>query len=541
MKIDMHLFLGYFNFHFSGRFAVDEELHSFIIACYDIPTSKIHGILKQMIVDTYMNDNMLYLYAVSSNKIKSTRPGVVENDRRQLTLDSSLQEIPTAAQLTAMQRTVRVLANELQSRKLSLATAISKAQENVSLSSLRKLKVSRNHEITVLKGIGKKKLQQLIEAGILTVRELVEYPGVPQPWIGNKESSKMFEKYRRSGVSLFAAWERAVRNLEKEVSELEEQLIVAEGNVLLEQSVNEQMESQGEVAEREPLPPLFSTLTDRNGYNARFLSEGRIEAILMTDFLNRKTVQVSKMMGLPSEVLKLDFHYKLPKKIQVYTGVGKCFNPYKCLATLQNENNQTVFFKCCAGAEAISEIDRGLRSLKERNRSSVKLIYVDNCCSVRKRLQDIFGTACHVKLDSFHWFQRWDTVLYDVNSEEAAVFRGLMRRAVKVCDDEEYQRGKEVAGAKLNRRLGGNVAPTHRQVMAEARAVIPPKDDLERNILAVLSYCYSNDAALELRKMQAEPPLEGTKFPNPFFKSMTYKLKDRKTVRDAILNLLEHV
>jgi hypothetical protein len=220
----------------------------------------------------------------------------------------------------------------------------------------------------------KKKLQQLIDADIKTVRELVEYPGVPQPWIGTKESSKMFERFRRAGVALFASREKAVQNLEKDVSELEEQLLVAVGNVQLEQSVHEQMELNGEVLVEDPLPPLFSSLTDRNGYSARILSQGRIEAILMTDFLNRKSVQVSKMMGLSAEVLKLDYHYKLPKKIQVYTGVGKCFNPYKCLATLQNENIQTVYFKCCAGSEAISEIGRGLRALQARNRSTVKLI-----------------------------------------------------------------------------------------------------------------------------------------------------------------------
>jgi hypothetical protein len=332
-----------------------------------------------------MNDNMLYLYAVLSKKIKASRPDVADNDRHQRTLDSSLEELPTTRQLSAMQRTVRVLSNELRTRKLSLQSSISKANENVSLSSLRKVKVSRNHEITVLKGVGKKKLQQMIDAGINTVRELVEYPGVPDLWNGSKDASKMFEKYWRAGVALFSARDKAVRRLEKEVLDLEEQLSVAEGNVQLEQSVHEQMEVQGDVAAA-PLPPLFSSLIDRKGYNARILSEGRIESILMTDFLNRKSVQVSKMMGLSAEVLKLDYHYKLPKKIQVYTGVGKCFNPYKCLATLQNENNQTVYFKWCAGGEAILEIDRGLRSLKSRNLSTVKIIYVDNCCSVRGKL-----------------------------------------------------------------------------------------------------------------------------------------------------------
>jgi hypothetical protein len=137
MKIDMHLFIGFFNFHFSGRFAIDEELHSFITACYDIPTAKIHSILKQMTVDMYMNDYMFYLYAVLSKKIKRSRPDVAANDRQHRTLDSSLEELPAPRQLSALQRTVRVLNIKLQSRKLSLQASISKANKNVSLSSLR--------------------------------------------------------------------------------------------------------------------------------------------------------------------------------------------------------------------------------------------------------------------------------------------------------------------------------------------------------------------------------------------------------------------
>jgi hypothetical protein len=116
------------------------------------------------------------------------------------------------------------------------------------------VKVSWNHEITALKGIGKKKLQQLMDAGINTVRELVEYPGVPQPWIGSNDSSKMFEK------ALFVSREKAVRSLEKDATELKEQLLVAEGNVQLEESVHGQMELKGDVKVEDPLPAPFSSL-----------------------------------------------------------------------------------------------------------------------------------------------------------------------------------------------------------------------------------------------------------------------------------------
>jgi hypothetical protein len=75
----------------------------------------------------------------------------------------------------------------------------------------------------------------------------------------------------------------------------------------------------------------------------------------------------------------------------------------------------------------------------------------------------------------------------------------------------------------------------------EARTIIPPKEDLEINILAVLCYCYKHDAAIELRKLQSENLSNDDPLPKPFFKPMTQKLKTRKSVRDCIMNQLAHV
>ena len=44
----------------------------------------------------------------------------------------------------------------------------------------------------------------------------------------------------------------------------------------------------------------------------------------------------------------------------MFSGAGKAFHPYKCLATVQNEDNQTVYYKVCQGSEAIDEIKTGL-------------------------------------------------------------------------------------------------------------------------------------------------------------------------------------
>jgi hypothetical protein len=69
---------------------------------------------------------------------------------------------------------------------------------------------------------------------------------------------------------------------------------------------------------------------------------------------------------------------------------------------------------------------------------SVKVIYVDNCCSVRKKLLEIFGSHVHLKLDPFHWLQRWNDALCEPSSGVSGIFRGMMSRALFTVTSDEY-------------------------------------------------------------------------------------------------------
>ena len=111
MKFDSDQYMGFFNFHFSGRFAVDEELHSFICSNYDTPATKIQRTLQQMAVDTYLNDYQLYLHAVRSKRVKTQRPNVTNYDPLQRTLHATTGDAPV--QLTPNKQTVRSLRNSL--------------------------------------------------------------------------------------------------------------------------------------------------------------------------------------------------------------------------------------------------------------------------------------------------------------------------------------------------------------------------------------------------------------------------------------------
>jgi hypothetical protein len=132
------------------------------------------------------------------------------------------------------------------------------------------------------------------------------------------------------------------------------------------------------------LPPMFSSMTDPQGYNARFLSRSSIDSLLTTENQHRKPVQLGKMYGLKAQILKIDFNYKLAQKIRVWQGRQGAFCPYKCFVTIQNEDALTVFWKGLKGSESIKEIEPDLCQLKERLESnngtanSIRAIYIDN-------------------------------------------------------------------------------------------------------------------------------------------------------------------
>ena len=56
-------------------------------------------------------------------------------------------------------------------------------------------------------------------------------------------------------------------------------------------------------------------------------------------------------------------------------------------------------------------------------------------------INDVWPEAI-VKLDPFHWLARWDEIIMNKNSLEAAKFRSMMSRAILVAAEDEFQREK---------------------------------------------------------------------------------------------------
>ena len=144
------------------------------------------------------------------------------------------------------------------------------------------------------------------------------------------------------------------------------------------------------------------------------------------------------MYGLSGQILKIDFNYKLAKKVR-RNGRGITFRPYIGMVTIQNEDGLTVFWKLLRGSESLKDITPDLKSLRQRLESNnlqilgpnpnpenerhgkILAIYVDNCCNVCCILQPLFPFT-EIKLDVFHRLQRWNEEMNDNSSKQAGLF-----------------------------------------------------------------------------------------------------------------------
>ena len=244
---------------------------------------------------------------------------------------------------------------------------------------------------------------------------------------------------------------------------------------------------------------------------------------------------VAKMQGLRAQLLKIDFNYKIARKIKVYTGRGKSFSPFKCIATIQNEDTQTIWWGGIAGSESMSKLQPALRGIKERCQflgSEIKGCYVDNCCNVRNKIVEVLGDNVFVKLDPFHWLKRWDAIMADSSCLEGGVARVLFSRALFNVPPAEYERARRELEAKLKR------VPTNKEVLKETKASIPEPHLLRANVLATLEYMYQSDLALDFKKTRQERGESNDNGPLPkrFLKNM-----NTEVVCKTIRNQLQHV
>jgi hypothetical protein len=113
------------------------------------------------------------------------------------------------------------------------------------------------------------------------------------------------------------------KELSKKAEDLIEQVVVAnsylaevesEDATTNHQQHNKSIENNDE--EETILP--FSDITDKNGYNAKFLSADHIEAILESNFHDQKPLMQVGMQKLGGRIFLIDFTYSIASAIWVH-------------------------------------------------------------------------------------------------------------------------------------------------------------------------------------------------------------------------------
>jgi hypothetical protein len=573
MQLDAAVYYGFFNYFVGRGYAVDEDLHKHIVlhAAMD-STASIAKKLDQMVHNAYFSDYQFYLSAVGFGKI-SVRPK--KKSRR---IDSYCYVIDknvngALGDAEELQRLINIRTSRssaLTQARLSHISAMGKCNTDLKFEHL--LGDKDNHNVhgkgNVLPGLGSTKLRQLIQNRIYSAFDLLGLD--PDDYADSRDKLLRWQELVLAYYDRHHQIERVAKlHLELAEADYEEALLdVIAFQTSLSLDGEQGITGAGaakSTPEDEALnnrkASLFTAFKDKKGYNGRVISKHRIDCIVATVFQHRQHFQLMKMLGLNAQLLKIDFNYKIASKIRVWTRQGQSFAPYKCIVTVQNEDGQTVFWKALKHAESFTEIEGDLVRMRNRlNRNarakladeeakrkeacakrnetfverqypadfqSVKVVYVDNCCSVHHVLRRIFPSVS-IKLDAFHWLKRWNDIMAEPTSAQAGVFRALMSKAIFNVEGSEFE------DARIRARRKKKRDPNNKEILKEANAIIPQPEILQGNVEAVLLYIHAKDAETD-RRLLARREDDDTPAPKRFFKSHV------PTVRDCIRKQLLHV
>ena len=107
-------------------------------------------------------------------------------------------------------------------------------------------------------------------------------------------------------------------------------------------------------------------------------------------------------------ILISNFNYYVANVGMAREGDKRWITQYGALFSVLNSFGQVVTWKLATGT-AFDVIENLLLPLKERlkkQRKKLSEFYIDNCCSWRNKLQQVFGEELKVKLDIFHAVKR---------------------------------------------------------------------------------------------------------------------------------------
>ena len=126
----------------------------------------------------------------------------------------------------------------------------------------------------------------------------------------------------------------------------------------------------------------------------------------LTDFLLNSDRYMSVMSTVSANnVISIDHTFKIASNIGYLRGDGKWITQYKSVFIVMNEKGQVMAWQFVRTV-TMDEVQDLLRGVKNRVQDvSSLMVLLDNCCSMRGKLIDVFGPNIIIKLDLFHAVQ----------------------------------------------------------------------------------------------------------------------------------------
>jgi hypothetical protein len=562
MQLDAAVYYSYFTFYLGDRYAVDDELYrKIVLETTTEATACVQKRLWKTAHDVYIEDQRMYYCAVGQKKVK----------RHKTLLHHFQRNKDDSEYLLRLKRKKADAMSLYTNMRLSYLSARKKADTDIEFKTL--LQSKENHNVVgdanIVAGLGPAKIARLIRNGLYSTKAVLNANGAQYPDICHllpNWRKKIKDYYEGLRVKV-DYWSARMRDAQQDLDSAEIELAQHEEvpHFNREVPVNPYRfpfrRNAHPVVPEQSSTPEFSSFGDKKGYNARVISKFALDSVVTSVFNHRKAFMEAKMKCLCASIVKIDFNYKLASKIRVWTKQGHSFCPYKCIVTIQNEDGLTIFWKALKQSESFAEIKEDLLLMRHRlnrnaveklaadeairkqkcldegkdfvekflpaNHEAVKVAYVDNCCNVKNIVRSCFPN-CLIKLVVFHWLKRWNLVLMEPSSAQGGIFRGLMSRALFCIEPGEYEDAKQRVREKLvKKKLQRDPMP--REIIKEARSIIPEPEALRKNVEAVLSYINAKDCEIEL-SLSTRADDDTSPAPKRFLKSTGI----RQLVRDQL-------
>ena len=134
-----------------------------------------------------------------------------------------------------------------------------------------------------------------------------------------------------------------------------------------------------------------------------------IARCFLIDFQMSEAFYIKEMMGIKvRRCLRLDHTFKVASNIGYLRDDGKWITQYGSVFFVVNEDGQVVTWQL-TNSTSFSEVTPLLCALHDRidlPKDEMLTVYVDNCCHVKAKITEMFGSRTVVKLDIFHAVQR---------------------------------------------------------------------------------------------------------------------------------------